>query len=494
MRLFRSASVLTALLSCTPVLLSAAGQAQLDTNPALFSVMAALAAASPAQPGAAGSPLRQAARAHVEAKQPPVLSRIRNFIESHRKADPGADLAQYISFALTSEAPPTFTARFYGSEIPPDVEKLEGFHALMVRFHEEAAIDELWRKLQPEYEREMARYQAAVSQALVEADGYLRNAGTGYMGRRFFVLVELLAPPNQVHTRSYKDDYYIVVTPSAEPRIRDVRHAYLHYLVDPLAAKYSEAIDKAKPLVDFALGAPALEESYKSDFLLLAAESMIRTVESRMDRSPAAATEATAEGFILVPFFAEQLPLYEKQPAAMRLYLPDMLAALDVKKESKRLDAVKFAPAKTVRSAAVLPSSAAAEPDTSPALRAVEAADTLYGARQLEPARAKYLAILQMTDDKPTHARVYYGLARIAVLERNPELAEQLFRKTLDLTPDPHTRSWTEVYLGRLYENSGTPEKAPEHYRAALAVEEAPPGARQAAQDGLRKSATNEKH
>ncbi len=46
-------------------------------------------------------------------------------------------------------------------------------------------------------------------------------------------------------------------------------------------------------------------------------------------------------GFILTPFFSEALPLYEKQETAMRMYFPDMMASMDLKKESKRLDACR---------------------------------------------------------------------------------------------------------------------------------------------------------
>jgi len=99
--------------------------------------------------------------------------------------------------------------------------------------------------------------------------------------------------------------------------------------------------------------------------------------------------------------------------------------------------------------------------------------------------------LLKLSDDKTVHARVYFGLARIAVLQKNPDLAEQLFRKTLELSPDPHTQSWTEVFLGRMYENTDTPQNALEHYRSALAVNGAPPGARQAAEQGIRKLETN---
>ena len=160
---------------------------QLDGNPALFSVMAALNAAGfNADSGSpANHPLRAAVREHLQSKKLPSVSRIRNFIESHKKKDPAADLAQYVSFALISGEPPTFTPRFTGTEVPPDVEALEGFQPLMVTFHREAAIDDLWRKVQPQMEKALAGYHEPVSRALLEVNAYLRNATSGYMGRRF---------------------------------------------------------------------------------------------------------------------------------------------------------------------------------------------------------------------------------------------------------------------------------------------------------------------
>lgn len=448
--------------------------------------MAALTAAGYGDSASpATHPLREAVRKQIQAKNLPVVSRIRNFVAGHKKPEPGADLAQYVSFALASGDPPAFTPRFYGTEIPPDVDALEGFLPLMIEFHREAGIDEIWKSSQPQIEQALARYHEPVLRSVLSVNGYLRNPTSGYMGRRFLVYLDVLAPPNQVQTRSYKDDYFIVLTPSVEPRVADVRHAYLHYLLDPLATKYAETIDKRKSLIDFALGAPALGESYKSDFLLLTTESLIKAVESRIDKSPSSAKEALAEGFILTPFFAENLPLYEKQEAAMRLYFPDMLDQLDVRKESKRLDGVQFAAAPTQKAVPAAP--LAPTPEETPAEKALGDAEKLYAARDLDPAREKFIGILKLTDERPVHARVYYGLARIAVLQKNLDLAEQLFRKTLELSPDPHTRSWTEVYLGRLYENTETPQDALEHYKSALATDGAPEGAKQAAREGIRK-------
>jgi tetratricopeptide (TPR) repeat protein len=429
--------------------------------------------------------LRSAVREHLASRKLPVVERIKNFAATHKKNDPGADLAQYISFALASGEPPDFKPVFYGTEIPPDVDALEGFLPLMIQFHQEAGIDDLWRKVEPEYQKELERYHAPVSRALLEVNGYLRNPTSGYMGRQFFVFVDLLAPPNQVHTRSYKDNYYIVVTPSAAPRLADIRHAYLHYLLDPLATKYAERIEKRRSLIDFANGAPALDPSYKSDFLLLTTESLIRAIESRLNKDPSLAQTSLAEGFILTAFFAEQLPLYEKQQTAMRLHFPQMIDAIDVKKETKRLDSVRFAQSAPVR--AVEAKSLLAPAPKMASDGAIEDAERLYAARDLEPARRKFLDILQKGGGPALHARAYFGLARIAILQKDPSLAEQLFRKTLEMSPDPYTWSWSEIYLGRLNENTATPEAAMEHYQAALGIDGAPPGAMQAAEEGIRR-------
>jgi tetratricopeptide (TPR) repeat protein len=83
------------------------------------------------------------------------------------------------------------------------------------------------------------------------------------------------------------------------------------------------------------------------------------------------------------------------------------------------------------------------------------------------------------------HARAYYGLARIAALSRDPELAEKLFEKTLELSPDDDTKSWTYLYLGRLSDAAGERADAEKNYRAALAVPGAPDQVKSAAEKGL---------
>ncbi len=469
----------------------AAEQGQLDASPSLFAVLAAVNVAgydadldSPST-----HPLRQSVRRQILSKNLPVVEQLRRFCDMHRQNDPTAELSQYISFALAVNGPPDFKYRFRTVDLPPDVAPLgEDLPKLMARFYRDAGIEDLWKRSQPAFEEVIARYHEPVARAVLQTNAYLRNATSGYLGRRFQIYLDLLGAPNQIQSRSYADDYFIVLTPSPEPQVDDVRHAYLHYLVDPVVIRNGEELLKKKALGDLALAAPALADYYKNDFVLLATESLIKAVESRVvsggvPQRAELVDQALREGFILTPFFAEQLILFEKQEVSMRFYFPEMVKALDLKKEDARLLNVQFASAPKVRKAKVVPAERKVEP--AGVFKTLDEADRLYGARNLEQARDTYLRALEETSEKPLHAKAYYGLARIAVLQKNPELAEKLLQKVLELEPDPQVKGWSLVYLGRLADAAGEREQAAKHYQSALGVEGISAAARQAAQKGI---------
>lgn len=468
---------------------SAAERGQLDFSPALFTVLAAINAAGYdddlGSPN--GDPLREQVRKTVEASHAPVVAELKKFFAEHHQQNATAELAQYVSFALSVGDPPDFKFRYREVELPPDVRQMQGFGPLLVRFYREANVAELWNRSQPAFDRALVQYHAPVSRAILEVNAYLRNATAGFLGRNFQIYLDLLGAPNQVQTRSYGDDYFVVVTPSAEPRVLDIRHAYLHYLLDPLATKYGEDILKRNSLIDYAQGAPALAESYKSDFLLLTTECLIKAVEARLPGNAESVDEALREGYILTPFFAEQLTIFEKQPQAMRLYFPEMIKRLDPWHEDQRLSKVQFAEHARVRAAKLVEGPARA-PEPSAGEKAVDAADKLYSNKDYAAAKQAYLRVLQVTTEKPVHARAYYGLARIAVLENDAEMGERLFQKVLDYDPDPWVKAWTHVYLGRLSDAAGDRDEATKHYQTALAVEGASEGARQAAEQGIHES------
>jgi tetratricopeptide (TPR) repeat protein len=467
---------------------------QLDASPAIFAVLAAANASGyDTQINAvSNSPVRKAVREYIAKQNLKSLGTLQRFLRDHRPKDPSAELSQYISFALFSAGPPDFKPFRPDLPTPPDTAGLEELPPLLAAFYAEAHLDQLWQQLQPYYEQEIARYTQGVSRAVLEVNAYFRRDGTGYLGHRFRIYIDLLGAPNQVHIRNYVDDDYVVVTPAADLPIDQIRHAYLHFLVDPLGLKYSDDLMKIKSLGDYALGSPILPERFKNDFIQLASESFIKSLESRLPpRPPGLAEEAMREGYVLAPAFAEQLALYEKQDHTLTFYFPDMIAGIDLKREQKRLDQIEFLSA--VPNRLVRPASVTTVPTvelTGPAKTLEDADHAAYTDHDYDRAKTMYLRLLEETDQNSLHARAYYGLARIAVLERDPEAGDRLFRKTLELDPDATTKSWSLLYLGRLADSQGDREQALEHYKAALAVPDVPNQVREAAEQGLKEPPT----
>ncbi|MGO4881792.1 MAG: tetratricopeptide repeat protein [Bryobacteraceae bacterium] len=463
-------------------------QGQLDTSPTLFAVMTAINAAGYDTDADSpnGSPLRAAIRKQLAARQIPCLDALKSFYVEHRRSDPTANLSQYISFALSVDGPPDFSPKGRTADTPPDAVTLEGLTPLLEKFYEQAGIEDLWKQSQPDFDRAIERYHEQVSEAVLQVNGFLRHETSGASPTRFQIYIDLLGAPNQIQTRSYGANYYVVVTPSSEPRIRDIRHAYLHYLLDPYATRHEELVMRARGLSDRAQAAEGLDQAYKDDFLLLETESLIKAIEARIDKRPADVNEAMREGYILTAFFSEQLEVYLHQEQAMRFYYPEMIQAINLKHEDARLSQIEFVAHAPVRQVKVV--EAARPPEPTGVRKTLAQAERLYTDRDLEGARELFLQALQENGEKPLHAQAYYGLARIAALERNPELAERMFEKTLEMNPEPAVKAWTLVYLARLEDAAGNRQHAVQRYREALAVEGATPGAHEAAAKGVQQS------
>ena len=456
-------------------------QGQLDGSKALFGVLAAINVAgydvelnSPSN-----HPLRMKLRQSVAARDLKSVRYLKQFFAAHRKPDAKDELSQYISFALSVDGPPTFKWRYPTDRTPPAANALEELIPLLAEFWKEADLDREWQAAQPEFDRVIAQYHEPVTEALLQANLYLRNPTSGSRGRRFQIYVDLLGAPNQVHARSFTDDYFVVVTPTAQPRVKDIRRAYLHYLIDPLAIRSTEAITKKKSLCYLAESAPALSEIYKQDCVLLFGMSLVRAVESRLDHSPAEAEQAMREGFVLTGYFADALVGYEKQEQSLRLHLGEMVDNIHLKKEEQRIAGIHFLDQLVERTI---------KPQASPPVAAnpvelqLEEADKLIKARDVEGARGICRTVLQQPAPKPIHARAYFGLARIAALEKDPALSKELFEKTLTLDPEPFEKVWSHVYLARLATAGQEPAEAVLQYEAALTVDGGSEQARKAAQ------------
>jgi tetratricopeptide (TPR) repeat protein len=231
--------------------------------------------------------------------------------------------------------------------------------------------------------------------------------------------------------------------------------------------------------------------AYKDDFSLLVTKCLIKAIDSRLihegnGKREAFVNQAVREGFILTAAFADLLPAYERQPDAFRLYYPQLIAAVDVKKEQKRLRSVEFA--QSVAPRVIAPP---AKLQLDPAEASLQSAEGLYEQGDYESAQKTFKKVFEQTADKSMQGRAYYGLARIAVRQNQRSEAVELFQRTADSNPNPAITAWAHVYLGRLALAAGNADKANDQFKLALAMNGASAMAREAAEKGLQSSSSS---
>jgi tetratricopeptide (TPR) repeat protein len=495
-----AAAVLVLVCALPGALLGAQQPASADSTVPLFVVMAAVNAAGydTALDSPLNSPARKQVRAAVAAANPPSLAALRSFYAAHRDPNPVRDLSQWVSFGLLLGDPPDFNFRVPDAEVPAPVWPLRDLCPLLAKFYVEARLEELWQRFRPAYEAEMARYNQGLEQVMLQVNGYLRLGSSSFLGRDFSIYVNLLGAPEQADARSFGNDYYVVLSVSAAPQIDEVRHGYLHYVLDPMASKYRSIIGNKSDLKRFAEDAPALDSTLKANFQLTAGESLIRAVEVRLARMAPSAKQArvqeiVADGHILAPYFFEALELYEKQDAGMRIYYPDLIEKIDVKREEKRLAQVVFRPAAEARrgaphEAALLPAGtelgAAAQAGAADLQKLLAQGEDALARHDLAQARQCFQAAAALKG--APQGRAVYGLALVATQQSQPELAKTYFQQAIDLGGDPHVVAWANIYMGRIFDVQQNRELAIKYYQEALKSGDPAPATRQAAERGLR--------
>jgi tetratricopeptide (TPR) repeat protein len=420
---------------------------------------------------------RQEVRSLLAKKNIPVIADLSRFYQAHRVH--GDNLGQYVSLALLLGPPPKFSFAIPAQELPLDARSLAGFVPLLKTFYEQAGLADLYQQLRPRYLAAIREYVPTVRREIALSDGYLRFPSGSYLGRYCRIYLCLLGEPEQVRAFFYRDNYYLVITPSASPRFDDIRYMYLHFLLDPLAVKYGADIHKKASLQAIARDAPALREDIKEDFSFLVTECLVRAVELRMDHpknAPAAVNQYLGSGLILTPYFYSALEAYEKQPASMGGYYDQMIQGIDVDKMENQLDAVKFSTPK--------PSPSTPAPPLSAKDQLLNRGDNLIFLAKYDQAKQAFQQVL--TKYNPKSERALYGMAVAATETAEPDIAEEYFKKTLAVAHDLRIVTWSHIYLGRIYDLEDKRQEALKQYRAAAVTAASFPEALQALQIGLR--------
>ncbi len=460
-------------------------QITLDSSETIFSVLAAINNcgydAGAAREGVRAQVNAEVARAVAASKEAQAASsEMCAFYRDHRQADSARDLAQYVSLALNLQDPPKFTPKVKEADFPPDASYVLGFVPLLAHFSQATTLHRIWTQHQYQYQELAAAFHDPVAKLILTTDLYLRLPLSGYVGRTFTVYLEPMAAPGQVNARNYGVDYFMVVAPSGNSLpMEQIRHTYLHFILDPLMLKRANTMERLQPLLKTVQSAP-LDDAYKRDISLLVTECIIRAMEARMAASgrnaepvrEREADKAMAQGFVLTRYFFEQLAKFEQEAVGLRDALPDWLYFLDVRRETKRAENTSF------NSSGAVPEviSSARINLLDLAEQRLDAGDYLQAHNLAEKA----------LDQKEDAGRALFILARAATLNNDMNGARDYFERTVQVARNPRLRAWAHIYLGRICDLQENRPAAMEHYRAALATGDATPETRAAAERGLK--------
>lgn len=471
----------------------------LDTSETLFGFAAALnacgfgqAITQAANPEAeVGDPLRAQIRAEIQKTvqgsdaMAEFTTSMCQFYRDHQTGDSGRDYAQYVSLALFNEGPPAFKSKMREADLPPDAIYVAGFLPLVAEFYQKAKLHEVWLKHRSQYNGLVEHYTDSVAKMVFQTDIYLKLALSGYLGRDFTVYLEPLGALGQANARNYGDNYYVVLTPSGEAlQMEQIRHTYLHYVLDPMALKRFSTVQRLRPLLDVVKTAP-MDESFKGDMALLLTESLIRAIEIRSRKGSEADQKAAVqasmeEGYILTAYFSEALVKFEKDPAGLQSTYPEMLFAIDIGQEQRRTANVQFA---AQASPELVMGGRRRRASTQPTLRLAEqklSSGDVSGAQKL--------AQQALDEKKEDTGYALFILARASTMSRDMDGARSYFERTLEVTKEQKLVAWSHIYLGRIYDLQEDRDSALEQYKAALKAGDPSPEVKNAAEKGLQEA------
>lgn len=461
----------------------------------LFTTMAALNAAGfDIEFGAQYHPVREAVRHYAEGLDPELLAQLKNFYRS-RKGDQTdeAQLAKYISLAVSLTDAPALKPVTREELMPPDARTVAGFADLVGQFYEKANIAKRWTEMQPQYRQAIDQLGPALRELIVRTDAYLR-VPLGRVGpRSLSIYVELAAPVNTVNFRSYQDNYYVVMGGSSNPQLDQVRHAYLHYHLDNLITGYLTRMADSSSILALLSKAEGVDPLYVSDFRVLATESLIRAVELRMDRVPAARAKESIDmhyrsGLLLTPYFYEALVRFEQLEAGgIRDYFGEMIQGIQLKTEQQRfVDTFSKIPVPQKIAARPEVPPAPVAPAPNPGRELLKEGEAAFNSGNNQKAKEAFEKVL--TDFDRTSGAALYGLALIASKEGNSEQAKQYFDRTVRSdSAEASMRVWSYVFMARIFDLECNRERAVEYYQQAIKVGDNTRNAQSAAKDGVAK-------
>jgi len=261
---------------------------EIGPDPRLIVMMAALDAAGwdPTPAGEKPSVFRELLRKDQAALDPVLRKRLQDFYERHAlkyaAATPAEQSARYVSLAYTLGQPPNFEAPTRSDDLPAGVLDVLDFVPLLREFYKQPGMDarldgyvrthraagDAMREPTIEMARLVLAYlntrpeTVAVERVVTkvpEVSGRKKQQDKQVVvaqehTRRFRIVPDLLADPVAINFRAVGDDYYVIVPPDTDPRLSEMRRAYVQFIVDPLVARFNRDVsarrDDIKQLIE----------------------------------------------------------------------------------------------------------------------------------------------------------------------------------------------------------------------------------------------------
>ena len=437
------------------------------------------------------------------------------FVAQHRMTGSEKDISQYISLALYLSPPPELETSVELPEMPPDSTQVIEIVPMLREFAAAVDLHGIWLTVHHIYDEETERLHDPLSKMIVSNNLYLKMPASTYDGRRFIVVMEPLLSPKLVNARIYGTEYVVVVSPvNGVIPMSDVRHTYLHYVIEPLLYTRANAIDRTQPVLKEIREAP-LDFRFRSDTVALTVECLIKAIEARtmdtgvpvykipsgVERSDlpkyeherqvyqekvdaikwASVRHDMTQGFVLTQYFYEQLIQFEKDPASLGDTIGEMVYSMDVEQQVHRARETQF--------------DARADGDvlqrSKPrVLSGLDLAEARLAAGDVATASAMARQALTVHGDSlesvADSARANFILARTSVFTGHPDEAIDRFQKTIATSKDPRLLSWSHIYLGRMLDLDCKRDAALSEYKEALATRDGAQDTRLAAERGVK--------
>jgi len=435
------------------------------------------------------------------------------FVTQHRMTGTDEDIAQYISLALYLTQPPNLDITAAQNEMPPDATQVVGVVPLVKAFAQSIDLNGIWLVAHRQYDHEVDLLHNPISKMIVETDGYLKMPAEAYTGRRFIVVLEPMLSPHLVNARIYGVDYIVVVSPvSGKIPMANVRHTYLHYVIDPLLFSHANGLKMMQPVIKAIQYAP-LRFQVRSNPTLLTVDCLIKAIEARtMDtgipeyKIPAGVRRSQLpryqhqleqyrrkvevarqdevrhdmrQGYVLTQYFYDQLLDFEKSPESLSKAIGPMVFGMDVNQQVSRAKHTDF---DKVADQDILQRPVPVK------LTGLDLAEAKLSEGDIKTAASLAQKAIAGETNTPASmaaaARANFILARVALMTGHPNEAFEDFHKTIATGKDPRIVAWSHIYLGRMLDLSCRRDEALAQYKAAMASRDGRLDTRLAAERG----------